>query len=133
MNTYIQFITLQAQKVFKPGNKKPVRSRLNKGQDSFFHACLYGHRETVLAILANSGTAIEIATLEPFTGQTAFHLACIKGHLSILHHLMNKFGTEVCNTLKNRNDLTGQEVAAEHGRSDIVHAILRSTPRKTTR
>ena len=111
--------------------EKPVTARLQTDQDCLFHACLYGHGETVLAILADA--TLEIAELEPLTGQTAFHLACIRGHLSIVQYLHKKFGAKVCFNLKNREELTGLEIATELGKSDVVQAILQAVPKKQTR
>lgn len=123
-------ITRRAPEAVNEGDK-PVRARLQKDQHCFYHACLYGHGETVLAILAD--TTLEIAELEPLSGQTAFHLACIRGHLSIVQYLHKKFGAKVCFNLKNRDELTGLEVATELGKADVVQNILQAVPKKQTR
>ena len=55
------------------------------------------------------------------------------GHLSIVHQMMNKFGSLYCLALINNDGRTTLELAAENGRQEVVHELLRVLRRKHLR
>ena len=71
--------------------------------------------------------------IDPVSGHTAFHLASSFGHISIVQQLMNTFGNEVCNNLVNVDGKSGLELAAEHGKQNVVCTILNTIKKRHLR
>ena len=99
----------------------------------FFHACLYGHKEIVRQLLANHRHKLDIQLVEPVTGYTAFHLACDRGHLSVVQQLMTFFGNECCRQLLTSKGKSGLILGAELGRIEIIKALLDTYKKKEFR
>jgi len=99
----------------------------------FFEACAGGDRDVVRQLLSDLGNQIDLAKMDPVSGQTAFHQACSGGHVSIIHQLINKFGSETCNNLANRDGKTALEVAAEAGGHALIRNILTTVSKKQAR
>ena len=134
MNFQFRIISRSTSALRKKRSKSPGRTAsIERNVESIFQACAKGHKDIVRALLAKAGNQIDLARMDPMSGQTAFHLACSGGHISIVHQLMNKFGSDVCNHLVNGDGKTALEVAAEAGAHSLVRDILSTVTRKQSR
>lgn len=129
-------MSVQTKPPLPTPNVIPIVSRIQKDKDSIFHASLYGHEKMIRLIVAETDTEVDIAKLDSVSGNSAFHLASASasGHLSIVHQMMNKFGSLYCLALINNDGRTTLELAAaENGRQEVVHELLRVLRRKHLR
>ncbi len=99
--------------------------------DLFYHACYHGHVELVKQLLIHYKTYFQITHTEENSGFTAFHLACAGGQTAVVELLLKEYDN--CNFLKNRDGLTGLEVAAQLSQISVVNSILHSIGRQDMR
>jgi hypothetical protein len=99
--------------------------------DLFYHACYHGHVELVKQMLIHYKTDFQTSHCEENSGFTAFHLACAGGHTAIVEILLKEYDS--CNFIKNRDGVTGLEVAVQFSQIAISNSILDSISRQDMR
>ena len=85
----------------------------------------------VKQLLLHYKTDFQISHFEENSGFTAFHLACAGGHTAVVEQLLQEYDS--CNFLKNKDGISGLEVAVQLSQISVVNSILDSISRQDMR